>query len=128
MRIHGQRKFTGRLHDLTARVAREEQARASEARWQAIVTSAVDGIIVIGARGRIETINPAAERLFGYAEQEVVGQNVSMLMPRPTARSMTAISRTTSRTDGRRSSGSAARCRAGAATAPSSRCTCRSAK
>jgi two-component system sensor kinase FixL len=83
MQVQGRRKFAGMLHDLTARVEREERARASEARWQAIVTSAVDGIIVIDGRGRIETFNPAAERLFGYTEQEVVGQNVSMLMPSP---------------------------------------------
>jgi PAS domain-containing protein len=49
----------------------------------AIVASAVDGIIVIDARGRIEAFNPAAERLFGYEEAQVLGRNVSMLMPPP---------------------------------------------
>ena len=57
--------------------------RASEARWRSIVRSAVDGIIVIDSRGRIEAFNPAAERLFGYSEEQVRGQNVRMLMPSP---------------------------------------------
>ena len=83
MYIDGQRKFTGMLHDLTARVGLEEQLRASEARWRAIIDSAVDGIIVIDAQGRVEAFNPAAERLFGYAEAEVCGRNVDMLMPSP---------------------------------------------
>jgi two-component system, LuxR family, sensor kinase FixL len=52
-------------------------------RWQAIVQSAVDGIIVIDGHGRIEAFNPAAERLFGYRESEVLGQNVRLLMPPP---------------------------------------------
>ena len=83
MTIGGERKFTGMLHDLTARVQLEEQLRASEARWRSIIDSAVDGIVVIDAHGRIEAFNPAAERLFGYAEDEVLGQNVNMLMPSP---------------------------------------------
>ena len=63
--------------------AATERLRASEAHWRSIVQSAVDGLIVIDSQGRIEAFNPAAERLFGYAEQEMIGQNVSMLMPSP---------------------------------------------
>ena len=81
--VGGERKFTGILHDLSARVRLEEQLRASEARWRSIVESAVDGIVVIDSKGHIEAFNPAAERLFGYAEREVIGQNVNMLMPSP---------------------------------------------
>jgi PAS domain S-box-containing protein len=83
MRIGGERKFTGMLHDLTERVRLAGQLGSSEARWKAIVDSAVDGIIVIDAHGRVEAFNPASERLFGYSAQEVLGRNVDMLMPSP---------------------------------------------
>ena len=83
MRIGGERKFTGMLHDLTKRAHLEGALGASEARWRAIVDSAVDAIIVIDAHGRVEAFNPAAERLFGYTAEEVLGRNVDMLMPSP---------------------------------------------
>ena len=83
MTIGGEQKFTGMLHDLSRRVQLEGQLRASEGRWRAIVESAVDGIIVIDNHGRIEAFNPAAERLFGYTEREVMGCNVDVLMPSP---------------------------------------------
>jgi PAS domain S-box-containing protein len=83
MRIAGERKFTGLLHDLTKRVHLRDQLQVSEARWRAVIDSAVDGIIVIDTFGRVEAFNRGAEQLFGYAEQEVLGRNVDMLMPSP---------------------------------------------
>ncbi len=83
MSIQGERKFTGMLHDLSERMRLDEELRASEARWRSVIDSAVDGIVVIDAHGRIESFNPAAEQLFGYEEGEVVGRNVNMLMPSP---------------------------------------------
>jgi PAS domain S-box-containing protein len=50
---------------------------------KAIVENAIDGIITIDDRGRIETINPSACRLFQYIPEEVIGRNINMLMPEP---------------------------------------------
>jgi PAS domain S-box-containing protein len=83
MSINGERKFTGVLHDLSERVRLEEELRTSEARWRSVIESAVDGIVVIDAHGRIEAFNPAAERLFGHQERDVIGRNVNVLMPSP---------------------------------------------
>jgi two-component system sensor kinase FixL len=52
-------------------------------RLDAIINTTADGIIVIGTDGRIESFNRGAERLFGYPESEVLGRNVSLLMPSP---------------------------------------------
>ncbi len=49
----------------------------------AIITNAIDGIITISDRGIVESINPSACRLFEYSPQEVIGHNISMLMPPP---------------------------------------------
>jgi two-component system, LuxR family, sensor kinase FixL len=57
--------------------------RVADARWRAVIDAAVDGIIVIDSRGRIEAVNSAAERMFGYTEPELLGRNVSVLMPEP---------------------------------------------
>ncbi|MCS6975893.1 MAG: PAS domain S-box protein [Gemmatales bacterium] len=55
----------------------------TSARWQALLAAAVDGVVSIDERGLIQTFNPAAERMFGYQAEEVIGQNVSILMPSP---------------------------------------------
>src|SRR5437763_17060990 len=52
-------------------------------RLRSVVETAADGIITIDDHGIIESINPAAARLFGYGPHELHGRNVSMLMPQP---------------------------------------------
>lgn len=83
MTIDGKPAFSGILHDLSRRAEIETELRESEERLRSIVESAVDGIIVIDERGRVQAFNRSATRLFGYAPEEVLGRNVNMLMPSP---------------------------------------------
>jgi len=86
---------TGR--DITDRKRAEEELRSSEERFRqmadhardrearlaAILNTAPDAIITIDVHGSIQTVNAAAERMFGYAAAEMIGQNVTLLMPAP---------------------------------------------
>ncbi len=69
--------------DVTPRHRAEELVRRGRAEVSAIVRTAVDGIVTIDARGRVESFNPAAERMFGFAESELIGKNVNTIMPQP---------------------------------------------
>lgn len=53
------------------------------ARLQAIIDTAIDGIIIIDDRGLIESINEAAATLFNHSKESVIGKNITMLMPDP---------------------------------------------
>jgi two-component system, LuxR family, sensor kinase FixL len=55
----------------------------SESRLKAIIETAIDGIITIDRKGIVESVNPAAAHIFGYHPDEIIGNNVSMLMPEP---------------------------------------------
>ena len=50
---------------------------------EAIIDTAIDGILTIDTRGNVERMNPAAAGLFGYNTDEVTGNNIKMLMPEP---------------------------------------------
>ncbi len=59
------------------------EAQASAEMLRSAVETALDGIVTIDSRGRIQSFNPAAQRIFGYTAAEVLGRNVSVLMPEP---------------------------------------------
>lgn len=56
-------------------------ANESEARTHAVVDNVADGIITLDEFGAITGFNPAAERIFGYHPEEVIGHNITILMP-----------------------------------------------
>ena len=60
-----------------------EGLREAEERMRSVVDHVLDGIISIDERGTVMTFNRGAERIFGFAAREVIGQNVKMLMPDP---------------------------------------------
>ncbi len=55
----------------------------SQNQLQAIIRNVMDGIIMIDEFGGIHGFNPAAEQIFGYLQQDILGKNVKMLMPEP---------------------------------------------
>ena len=71
------------FQDVDDRRKTEARLREQEAQYRAIVETAVDAMVVIDEMGRIQSFNPAAERIFGYNLADVMGENVRMLMPAP---------------------------------------------
>ena len=60
-----------------------DQNTENRSRLKAIIDTAIDGIITIDKQGIVETVNPAAAKIFGYQPEEIIGRNISMLMPEP---------------------------------------------
>ncbi|WP_373079530.1 PAS domain S-box protein [Zhongshania sp.] len=71
--------------DVSARKATESALAATAGQIQTIVHTVLDGIITIDQDGIIESINPAAEKIFQYHAHELIGCNVKILMPEPYA-------------------------------------------
>lgn len=59
----------------------QEQIRSRQLRLQTILDNAGEGILTINTRGKIESFNLAAEKLFGFTEEEVKGKDVSVVIP-----------------------------------------------
>src|SRR5215831_15393933 len=60
-----------------------KEHQKSDALFRTLIATAVDGIMVIDEHGIVEIYNSACQRLFGYPAEEVLGRNVSILMPSP---------------------------------------------
>ncbi|HEX8750768.1 MAG TPA: PAS domain S-box protein [Nitrospira sp.] len=70
------------VKELAVKAERAEQSLSeSEHRFQSLVESATDAIVVANGRGVIVSWNRAASRLFGYTTEEVIGQPLTILMP-----------------------------------------------
>jgi PAS domain S-box-containing protein len=61
----------------------EDRLVKSEQRIRSIVENVIDAIITIDEKGIVQTFNPAAERIFGYNANEVLGQNIKKIVPQP---------------------------------------------
>ena len=79
----GQKIHVGIIHDLTERKKSDAALIEREARLSSILDTGPDAIVTIDESGIIESFSSAAVRLFGYSEDEIVGRNVSALMPSP---------------------------------------------
>lgn len=53
------------------------------ARVSGILEAAVDGIVIVDDKGKIQEFNPAAEKIFRYSAEEIIGRNIRILMPEP---------------------------------------------
>lgn len=71
--------------DVTEKKIADRDLLQSQRTLEAVINTAVDGIIIIDERGIIQMVNQAASRLFGYDKQEMAGRNVNLLMPAPHA-------------------------------------------
>lgn len=75
--------YIGICHDLSDYKQTLSEKLQLESLQDALFNAAVDGIVTINKQGLIRSFNKAAERLFGYSQHQIVGQNVSILMPSP---------------------------------------------
>jgi len=69
------------FNDVTEHKRSEAARREIEERYRVVVETASDAIVMIDEDSRIEFVNGAAEKVFGYAEEEMLGESLTMLMP-----------------------------------------------
>jgi PAS domain S-box-containing protein len=78
----GRRLADGVFSDVTDRHAAEQALRDSEGKFRSMGTAALDAVILMDSEGTAAFWNPAAERMFGYSEQEMLGKSIhEVLVP-----------------------------------------------
>lgn len=74
-------RTVGVVMDVTERDAREAELRAQAAQLRSILATVPDAMVVVDQRGAVRQFSAAAERLWGYSADEVLGQDMGMLAP-----------------------------------------------
>jgi len=81
--VDAEKVYVGVIHDISGRKLAETAYREADNKLRAILQTAVEGMIIMDQRGRIDLMNPAALKLFGYEDGELFGKNIKLLMPEP---------------------------------------------
>ena len=71
----------GHAQDITERIRAEEALRRSEAKFRTLVEDAPNAIVITSLTGQIVQVNRTAEKMFGYASDELLGQGIELLIP-----------------------------------------------
>ena len=82
----GEELIGGVAVDITDRLQMQEQLREIQARSQAILNSALDAVVTIDHNGKIVEFNPAAEKMFGHRQADVLGRNMGEVIVPPELR------------------------------------------
>ncbi|TFH65129.1 MAG: PAS domain S-box protein, partial [Candidatus Zixiibacteriota bacterium] len=90
----------GVAQDISERIEQEQALRESEEKFRSITSAAIDAIIMMDQAGRISLWNDAAQAIFGYTEQEAIGQHLHFLFAPQTYNELTMIEGFASRGDG----------------------------
>ena len=69
--------------NISQQIENAKKLQQNETRLQTVIDTAVDAIITIDPHAKIQSFNPAATKLFGYQQSEVLGKNINILMPEP---------------------------------------------
>ena len=75
-KVAGKLHFTGIVRDITSRVQVAQNERAALTKFEEVVTSALDAIVVIDEEGLVVEFNPAAEEIFGFKRSEMIGKDM----------------------------------------------------
>lgn len=79
----GQATYLVEAHDITKHMRSARALRSREQRLEGILNTVADGIMSLDDKGNIQSFNPAAEKIFGFTYDEVIGSNIRVLMPMP---------------------------------------------